>query len=449
MRGQKAQRSPRHLKAETAPGISYPDPVRQPSSSTHWVIATALVCALAGLLLKATEPVPLYPPAPRVAIAPPARRAKPGTPDVASARAPRARRHRQPAPPPAVARPANDALDDPPVQPVVAHDDVWFDGVPPRPTILLARVVPPAVAPTPGVDPTVSTEPRTKRPGVQRPVRKKDRRLAGSRHATGGADGGSTGEPAPGSTAPVEQVPTRSLPVQPTANPPAQPPTVATAEPAPADAVAFDSGGAVQFPTAGQVSIPIPAPDAQEGGSVSLLVQSGWERGNEDDATLVQLGDKLRVAKSVDVLRLETANGGPDVGIPIATWNPGEWHHVAATWKGNAVALYVDGELVGRHTGDVPLDLPPETDLLVGSDDTDRQPIARGLIGRVAVRRGALGDDEVLRDYHDAFARDDGYGRGNGPDVRSNGSDGVGDRGLHRSGSDPGRGHEPGRGSAH
>ena len=476
MRGQKSQQSPLHLKAETAPAISYPDQVRWPPSSTHWVLTTALVCALAGLLLKATEPVPLHPPAPRVAMAPPSRAAKPLAANVAPAGLPRDRGHRQPRPSRAPAMAADDSLDDPPAQVVVARDEMWFDAAPPRPAVLLSRVVSPAVAHTPAVDPAVSVKPRTTRPGVRPPVHGKRRRLARLRRAADRTDGGSTGERVFGSPPLVDQVPTPSPPVQPTSNSPAQPPTIATEypsldpsavpssapsavpssapsaapspPPAPPDAVAFDSGAAV-LPTAGQVSIPIPAPDAQEGGSVSLVVQSGWERGNQDDATLVQLGDGLRVAKNVDVLRLETADGGPDIGIPITGWNPGEWHHVAATWKGNDVALYLDGELVGRHTGDVPLDLPPETTLLVGSDDAGRRPVARGLIGRVAVRRGALGDDQVLRDYHDALAGDDRRGSGNVPDDRGNASDGVGDHGLPRSGSDPGSGHEPGRGFAH
>ncbi len=162
----------------------------------------------------------------------------------------------------------------------------------------------------------------------------------------------------------------------------------------------------MHFPTDGQVAIPVAGRDHDAGGSVSLWVQPGWERGNKDDATLVQLGDQLRLVKNVHVLSLETAgtedpdtDGPASVDTPIAEWNPGEWHHVAATWSGDAVSLYVDGELVGRQLGRGHLDLPSETELLVGSDVARSHRVARGLIGRVDLRSRPLADDEVARDY--------------------------------------------------
>src|SRR6185369_6105986 len=110
--------------------------------------------------------------------------------------------------------------------------------------------------------------------------------------------------------------------------------------------VAFQSGDDDAFTTTGQVAIPIDA-EVQHEGSVSLWVQPGWQPGNEDDATLVQLGDRLRLAKSVDSLRLEAvdaeaenADDTPDVGLPIAEWSPGEWHRITATWSRRMLSLY-------------------------------------------------------------------------------------------------------------
>src|SRR5436309_8183037 len=143
-------------------------------------------------------------------------------------------------------------------------------------------------------------------------------------------------ERANGSTGgqPPADVPTTPAP----GTPSPQPVTSANADPPASHDVAFQSGD-VQFPTAGRVAIPIDA-KIQHEGSVSLWVQPGWQPGNEDDATLVQLGDRLRLKKNVDVLRLEAADAEAgnadetaDVGAPISDWNPGEWHHVTATWK--------------------------------------------------------------------------------------------------------------------
>ena len=303
--------------------------------------------------------------------------------------------------------------------------------------------------------PAASREPTAERPArmprVGRRLRQKHRRPARDRRVTAERGGGSTGGQLPGDA--------------PTAPPAAEPaPRQATtantdAAPAPSHDVAFQSGDDVQFPTAGQVAIPIDA-KVQHEGSVSLWVQPGWQRGNEDDATLVQLGDRLRLAKNVHFLRLEAAdaeaaNAGdtPDVGVPITEWNPGEWHHVTATWSEDALSLYVDGELVGRRMRNGQGDLPPDGELLVGSDPAESRPVAPGLIGRVDLRSRALGDDEVANDYRDAVGGDAQPGRGQGPGEHGNGPhDGLHDRGNgpddHGNGPqglDRGRSHLAGR----
>jgi hypothetical protein len=207
----------------------------------------------------------------------------------------------------------------------------------------------------------------------------------------------------------------------PTAPPaPEPPPRAATTpdhDPAAHD-VAFRSGDDVQFSTTGQVTIPIDA-KVQHEGSVSLWVQPGWQPDNEDDAMLVQLGDRLRVAKNVDSLRLEAADAKAahadetaDVVVPISEWNPGEWHRVTATWSKKVLSLYVDGELVGRQMRRGDVDLPADRELRVGSDLADSRRVAPGLIGRVDLRTRALGDDEVAKDFRDALGDVDGRRKG-------------------------------------
>jgi hypothetical protein len=134
-------------------------------------------------------------------------------------------------------------------------------------------------------------------------------------------------------------------------------------------------------------------------------VQPGWEPGDEDDATFVQLGDQLRLAKSEDVLRLETAgtDDAADVDVSIADWNPGDWHQVTASWSEDGISLYLDGELVGRRLGRGLMHLPRDSELFVGSDRSRRTRVARGLIGRIDLRNRPLNDREVAKTYRDAI----------------------------------------------
>ncbi|TMB03316.1 MAG: LamG domain-containing protein [Deltaproteobacteria bacterium] len=423
----------------------------QPSSCKQWVVASALVCALAGIVLKATDPVQHHEPTPRLANQQPHRAVKRFAPDVASPSEPCERGDGLPAPSLAAAPADGLWLGGQPPRAAAAGDGSWFGAEPARAAFALA--LPPAAARVPA-DQADRREPTAERPallrGVGRRLRAKHRRPARRRRgAEERVGGGSAGERPQGDTPPVP----------PATEPPArQATTVSPTAPA-SDDVAFHSGDDVQFPTAERVAIPIDGKLQHEGGSVSLWVQPGWERGNEDDATLVQLGDRLRLAKSVHFLRLEAADAeAPDagdvagVGVPITEWNPGEWHQVTATWNENALSLYVDGELVGRRMGRGHVDLPPDTELLVGSDLAESRRVAPGLIGRVDVRSRSLGDDEVARDYRDAVGQDErpahGEGldeSGNRPHDRGKGSDDRGEGPDLRGGPDRGRSHEADR----
>ena len=378
---------------------------------------SALVCTLAGLVLWATDPVQHREAPPRLANEQPRRAVQRAALEVAS---PEPCERSDGLPPPSSAAVRADTLSPGGqiVRAAVTHDAAWSGGEPARAVFALPR----AAARVPAVDQADRREPTADRPALQRGG---GRRLLGQR--------------LPGDT------PT----VPPTAAPPARQAATAATDAAAADDVAFHSGDDVQFPTAERVAIPIDGKSQHDaGGSVSLWVQPGWERGNEDDATLVQLGDRVRLAKSVHFLRLEAADAeATDAGevagvdVPITEWNPGEWHQVTATWSDHALSLYVDGELVGQRMGRGHVDLPPDTELLVGSDLAESRRVAPGLIGRVDVRSRPLEDDEVARDYQDAVGEDERPARGNGPDDRGKGSD---DRGE---GSDRGHSHGTDRGT--
>ncbi|MFN8543769.1 MAG: LamG-like jellyroll fold domain-containing protein [Candidatus Binatia bacterium] len=161
---------------------------------------------------------------------------------------------------------------------------------------------------------------------------------------------------------------------------------------------------ATSYPTNAVVEIPEVGKIASGAGTVSFWLEPGWQTGNQDDAAFVQLGDMLQVVKNVDFLRLEAAqeNGVAGIGTAITEWTDGERHQVAATWNGNHLTLYLDGQLVSQTDLPAPVKLPPDASLFVGSDFPANRPVAPGAIADLAVRGRALRADEVAAAYRKA-----------------------------------------------
>ena len=180
---------------------------------------------------------------------------------------------------------------------------------------------------------------------------------------------------------------------------------------APASDVSFTSGADRQFPTDTPVEVADVPDIAGASGTLSFWLQPTWEGGNQDDASLLELGDgRLRIVKNVDFLRFEWmddagASGG--IGAPIVEWKPGEWHAVTTTWNGNAYALYIDGRLVSEKADAGRVGLPKDATLVIGSDFAEARPVAPGVIGNVDVRRRPLTPAEVANQ----FAAVNGSGR--------------------------------------
>jgi hypothetical protein len=134
-------------------------------------------------------------------------------------------------------------------------------------------------------------------------------------------------------------------------------------------------------------------------GSVSFWFQPQWNDGSQDDASFLDIADgSVRVVKNVDFLRLEFVDeDGVEhgLGAAITDWKPGEWHQVAGSWDGHAVALYVDGGLVRQAEIDTPLMLPDGPRMRLGSDFPDYRPVAAGVVGGVRVSDRPLWADEV------------------------------------------------------
>src|SRR5262249_1095957 len=71
-------------------------------------------------------------------------------------------------------------------------------------------------------------------------------------------------------------------------------------------------------------------------GTLSFWMRPDWEKGNLDDATLVELGDSgVFVTKAGDSLRFEvTDQNGEEqtLSFPISAWEKGHWRYISATW---------------------------------------------------------------------------------------------------------------------
>jgi hypothetical protein len=204
--------------------------------------------------------------------------------------------------------------------------------------------------------------------------------------ASGGTDRGGGGSRAGGTTGTPGTPEQRAQAEQPAAPQPA----------------VFDSGEEA-YATATQVEVPEIGKIASGAGTLSFWLQPQWGDGNQDDATLLEVGDgRLQVVKNVNYLRFEFVDdaGTPGgLGVPITEWKLGEWHQVTTTWSGNTFSLYVDGQLVSQTMQDGPFQLPPEAALRIGSNYPANRPVAPGYIGRIDVRGRPLGPNEIARRY--------------------------------------------------
>jgi Concanavalin A-like lectin/glucanases superfamily len=169
----------------------------------------------------------------------------------------------------------------------------------------------------------------------------------------------------------------------------------ATPPPPDVDRMVFDSGDA-SYPTDAQVAVA----DLKgvHAGTVSFWLQPQWAEGSQDDAAFVELGDGLRVVKNVNFMRFEALKDGEvtsGIGAPITAWKDGEWHQVTATWQGDQLSLYLDGNLVSRQQRVPTVDLGDNAQLFVGSSYPAGRPVAPGVIGMVGLESRPLTPAEV------------------------------------------------------
>src|SRR5205823_5218474 len=122
--------------------------------------------------------------------------------------------------------------------------------------------------------------------------------------------------------------------------------------------VAFDSGDA-QYQTQAEVEVPDVGKITGAAGTMSFWLQPGWQEGNQDDATLMNLGDgRLQIVKNVGFLRFEfvdDAGGTGGLGTSIA-----EWRATSTPAPGGARPGRRRSRRPGIHAGDLLAPRPPE-----------------------------------------------------------------------------------------
>jgi hypothetical protein len=153
----------------------------------------------------------------------------------------------------------------------------------------------------------------------------------------------------------------------------------------------FDTGVYQEVQDAGRIS-----PD---GGMVSFWIQPEWSHNSEDSADLMRLGETgLQLLKEGSFLRFQyvDANGAEQGGdADIGQWQDGEWHHVIATWTGDAMYLYVDG---GQAFADQGLTRPAaqsDPRLIVGSKFPEGTGVALAAMSHVSIINRPASGDEV------------------------------------------------------
>ncbi len=151
--------------------------------------------------------------------------------------------------------------------------------------------------------------------------------------------------------------------------------------------VLIDGEDRLSYQTAGNIN--------RQQGSIEFWFQPTWDGDDEQGYGFFETGDitgagwfnRMRIQKdSANNLRFMVMDGTQEHGVAyyINHWLAGEWHHIAATWQDNAIALYVDGLEVDRSEG---IELPQELDevMQVGSLVVNEPFRADGVIDELRI----------------------------------------------------------------
>lgn len=155
----------------------------------------------------------------------------------------------------------------------------------------------------------------------------------------------------------------------------------------------FDTGVPMEVKDAGRIS-----PD---GGMVSFWIQPEWAHNSEDSADLMRLGETgLQIVKEGSFLRFQytDAKGNEQGGdADIGQWQDGDWHHVIASWTGEAMSLYVDGGQAFANQGITRPPAQSDARLFVGSAFPEGEGIALAQMSHLTVINRTASGEEVKK----------------------------------------------------
>jgi hypothetical protein len=110
--------------------------------------------------------------------------------------------------------------------------------------------------------------------------------------------------------------------------------------------IQVDYGDRLYYSTTGNID--------PEQGSIEFWLKPDWNGDDEESYIFFEVGyewfNRMRIMKDgANNLRLMVWDDDTEYGVAynVGDWLAGEWHHIAATWQGDEIALYVDGAQVG------------------------------------------------------------------------------------------------------
>jgi YVTN family beta-propeller protein len=120
--------------------------------------------------------------------------------------------------------------------------------------------------------------------------------------------------------------------------------------------VTIDAADTLTYGTAGNL--------ARSQGAIEFWLRPSWNGGDYVSHTFFEVGDgwfnRIRIMKDgANNLQFIVWDADTEyrVAYNVAYWQAGEWHHVAATWEGTSITLFVDGQQRDRSDAAS----PPET----------------------------------------------------------------------------------------
>jgi len=107
--------------------------------------------------------------------------------------------------------------------------------------------------------------------------------------------------------------------------------------------LAIDSNDTLTYPTSNNLN--------RTEGAIEFWLRPAWNGDDGQSYTFFEVGEgwsnRMRIMKDgANNLRFMLWDDSTEYGVAynIASWQAGEWHHIAVTWEGTHLALVIDGE---------------------------------------------------------------------------------------------------------